>query len=75
MELINRCNVELRGPNALFRLFTLDGGSGENRTPTSLRTLDFESSASTNSTTEPSMRTLILIYMDHGMESDELIKT
>lgn len=29
------------------------GGSGRNRTDTSLRTLDFESSASTNSTTEP----------------------
>ena len=34
-------------------LTILDGGPGENRTPTSLRTLDFESSASTNSTTGP----------------------
>lgn len=30
-----------------------DGGPGENRTPTPLRALDFESSASTNSTTRP----------------------
>lgn len=28
------------------------GASGENRTPTTLRPLDFESSASTNSATE-----------------------
>ena len=30
-----------------------NGGPGENRTPTPLRILDFESSASTNSTTGP----------------------
>ncbi len=32
-----------------------NGGPGENRTPTPLRVLDFESSASTNSTTGPSI--------------------
>ena len=32
----------------------INGGSGENRTPTPLRVPDFESGASTNSTTEPS---------------------
>ena len=46
------------GYETVSRLSSLvNGGSGENRTPTPLRVLDFESSASTSSTTEPSVET------------------
>jgi len=46
------------GKSTKFLLAQKFGGPGENRTPTSLRTLDFESSASTNSTTGPRTKEL-----------------
>jgi hypothetical protein len=47
-----------------------NGALGENRTPTSLRTTDFESVASTNSATRAHMSTDVATSVDYSNHTD-----